>query len=277
MKRTMKTFLSLILVTMTLMSTTTFAANYQAIEPTFEVLVDGERFYSNPPIVVIDGRTYLPLRALGECLGIYVEWNAALSQVEVSSTKDPIPASYVENPYAKFNDVPDFGKVTGNLAFAEQSDMTPFGYATSYGYQISSAELASAAEKYVTSLAESGYEQWYYDDSQGYETLLLINESTGRMINILVQETVVVITIAEKTRSLEDWKLLDAGKTLPQKKFDAVTAGFKVMVDGEEFVSENPAVVIEDRTYLPLRAMGDCLGVFVDWDGENQTVIVKSE
>ena len=277
MKKFSKVLLALILVLSTFMSTTAFAAKYQAVEPKFEVLVDGERFYSLQPIVVIDGRTYLPLRALGECLGIYVEWNADLGQVEVSSTKDPIPVTYTETPYAKFKDVPDFGKVTGNLAFVEQADATVLGHVTSYGYQIDAAELKSATSKYLSLLAENKFELWFYDDSQGYEVALLLNKNTGRMLNILVQENTVVITIVEKPRSEEDWKALDAGQTLSQKKFDAVAAGFKVMVDGKEFISENPAMVINDRTYLPLRAMGDVLGVFVDWDAENQTVIVNSK
>lgn len=50
----------------------------------------------------------------------------------------------------------------------------------------------------------------------------------------------------------------------------ATPAGFKVMVNGKEFTSDPPAMVINDRTYLPLRAMGDALGVPVEWNAEKQ-------
>lgn len=278
MKKTLKILLAFMLITITLMSTTAFATEkYQAVEPTFEVLVNGEHFYSSPPIVVIDGRTYLPLRALGECLGIYVEWDATLGQVEVSSTKEAIPPYKVDNAYEKFSDVPDFGKVTGLKPFAEQEDTSVFGYAVSIGYQTNPKDMSAAIDKYIATLAENSYELWYEGKSGNYNASLYLKKDTGRMVNVLARSDEVVITILKKPRSEEEWILLDAGKTLPQKKFDAVTAGFKVMVDGTEFVSENPAMVINDRTYLPLRAMGDALGVFVDWDAENQTVIVNSK
>lgn len=35
------------------------------------------------------------------------------------------------------------------------------------------------------------------------------------------------------------------------------TGGFKVLVNGEEFVSDPPALAVDGRTYLPLRAMGE--------------------
>lgn len=50
----------------------------------------------------------------------------------------------------------------------------------------------------------------------------------------------------------------------------ATPAGFKVMVNGKEFTSDPPAMVINDFTYLPLRAMGNALGVPVEWNAELQ-------
>lgn len=38
-----------------------------------------------------------------------------------------------------------------------------------------------------------------------------------------------------------------------------------------------PAEIINDRTYLPLRAIGEALGCEVDWDGATRTVIIKSK
>ena len=38
-----------------------------------------------------------------------------------------------------------------------------------------------------------------------------------------------------------------------------------------------PAQIISDRTYLPLRAVGEALGCDVDWDAENRTVIINEK
>lgn len=58
--------------------------------------------------------------------------------------------------------------------------------------------------------------------------------------------------------------------------FVAVKANFPIMVDGKPFTSDNPAVVIDGRTYLPLRAMGNVLNVPVNWNSEKGQVEVGS-
>jgi len=269
MKKILKTLICSILMTVLFTSSLAHAASYKAVEPTFDVLVDGERFYSEPPVIVIDGSTYLPLRALGNALGVYVEWNADLGQVEVSTTKPVVPKEpSVANAYKKFEDVPDPEKVVGVVSIAEESVSTDFGYVTSYGYEIPEEDIEYITTEYPDALSSSGYETYYYDDSLGYNTLMMLNASTGRLLNILVQGNVMVVSIFEKKHTPDEWELLDLGKALPTKEYNAVTAGFKVLVDGEEFASENPALVVDGRTYLPLRAMGDCLGVNVEWNAE---------
>ncbi|NLJ71454.1 MAG: hypothetical protein GX333_00395 [Syntrophomonadaceae bacterium] len=54
---------------------------------------------------------------------------------------------------------------------------------------------------------------------------------------------------------------------------------FKFVVDGEDFVpmdgdAKLSAIVYNDRTYLPVRALGDAIGVKVDWDNDTRTVIL---
>ena len=66
----------------------TFAVSYIAESAEFKVLVNGNEFVSDPPALVVDGRTYLPLRAMGETLGVPVRWNEELRQVEVGSTPE---------------------------------------------------------------------------------------------------------------------------------------------------------------------------------------------
>jgi hypothetical protein len=60
-----------------------FAASYVADVAGFKVLVNGKEFVSDPPALVVEGRTYLPLRAMGDALGVPVNWNAELGQAEV--------------------------------------------------------------------------------------------------------------------------------------------------------------------------------------------------
>ena len=141
MKKTLKTLICVMLVAIMSLGMNVSAANYIAVEPAFDVLINGERFYSEPPVIVIDGSTYLPLGALGDALGVYVEWNSELSQVEVSTTKTPTPKETVANAYEKFSDVPDFGKISSIAPLAEQADLSSFGYIYSYGYEIPAEDL----------------------------------------------------------------------------------------------------------------------------------------
>ena len=61
------------------------ALTYTAEVVQFPVFVNGEEFTSDPMPVLIEGRTFLPLRAMGEALGVDVYWNEELRQVEVGT------------------------------------------------------------------------------------------------------------------------------------------------------------------------------------------------
>jgi len=54
----------------------------------------------------------------------------------------------------------------------------------------------------------------------------------------------------------------------------AYIAPFRVIVNSVEKEFENPIVTINDRTYVPLREVGEVLGMNVEWDGENQKIII---
>lgn len=59
------------------------------------------------------------------------------------------------------------------------------------------------------------------------------------------------------------------------EQWKATAATFKVYVNGEEFKpSDVPVLVVEGRTMLPLKAIGNALDVLVKWDGENKRVLV---
>lgn len=54
----------------------------------------------------------------------------------------------------------------------------------------------------------------------------------------------------------------------------ATTADFKFFVNGKNVqVSEQP-VVIDGKTYLPVRALGETMGKRIGWDQKSQTVII---
>ncbi|HOM02866.1 MAG TPA: cohesin domain-containing protein [Acetivibrio sp.] len=61
---------------------------WTALRATFNVFVKGEEFQSQDPIVAINGRTYLPLKAIGDVLGVDVVWNEQQRRVEVAMTEN---------------------------------------------------------------------------------------------------------------------------------------------------------------------------------------------
>ncbi len=61
------------------------AVTYVAEPANYEVIVDGEIFVSDPPAMVIDGNTYLPLRAMADVFDVEIGWDPAGRQVEIMS------------------------------------------------------------------------------------------------------------------------------------------------------------------------------------------------
>lgn len=98
----MKKFIIGVVTGVALASTVAIAASYVAEPATFKVMVNGKEFNSDPPVLVVEGRTYLPLRAMGDALGVPVEWNADLNQAEVGIiTSTPQQQETVEVSTAK--------------------------------------------------------------------------------------------------------------------------------------------------------------------------------
>jgi len=75
----------------TAMSLSVFAANtdiFQAQKATFDVFVNGEKFESKNPTIVVEGRTYLPLKETGDALGVNVQWNNDLRRVDIEKEQE---------------------------------------------------------------------------------------------------------------------------------------------------------------------------------------------
>ena len=79
-----------------------FAVQYVANQVDFKVLVNGKEFVSDPPALEVEGRTYLPLRAMGDALGVPVTWNEELRQAEVGNSA-PVAN---KNEYSRSNPAP---------------------------------------------------------------------------------------------------------------------------------------------------------------------------
>lgn len=80
-------------------SVTSFAMmSYQAYVADFNVMLNGEKWTCDKPIVTIEGSTYLPLKALGDALNVKVNWNNDLRQVEIGDTPNLTEKYSRKNP-----------------------------------------------------------------------------------------------------------------------------------------------------------------------------------
>ena len=58
---------------------------------------------------------------------------------------------------------------------------------------------------------------------------------------------------------------------------DVQHVDFKIEVDGEEKIFEIPIVMIDDRTYLPLREIAGTLNICIEWIGDEQKIVITTE
>ncbi len=112
-----KVILGFIIGVITALTFTTFATStelFTAQLARFDIYVKGEKFVSENPPVVIEGRTYLPLRDIGEALDVSVEWNGTERKVEIG--KQPV-GKQLDSKAENFNKISglierDFADVT---------------------------------------------------------------------------------------------------------------------------------------------------------------------
>ncbi len=124
----MKKFLQGTITGVLLTSTVALAATYVAEDASFKILVDGNEFTSSKA-VVIDGSTYLPLRAIGDALNVAVNWNEELRQVEIGnsapvaeaneySRTNPAPLNTVQTYTRKSNSIIDVSAISPDYSAA---------------------------------------------------------------------------------------------------------------------------------------------------------------
>jgi len=51
---------------------------------------------------------------------------------------------------------------------------------------------------------------------------------------------------------------------------------FKVVLDGKEIALESPTLVYDDKSYLPLKELGNMLGANIIWRGDSKTIFINS-
>ena len=92
---------------------TAAAVSYVANPVDFKVMVNGQEFVSDPPALEVNGSTYLPLRAMGNALGVPVNWNEELRQAEVGNSAPVADAKqYSRNNPAPINTVQMYEKTS---------------------------------------------------------------------------------------------------------------------------------------------------------------------
>ena len=144
----MKKFIVGVITGILLSSSIAFAATYVANTASFKVLVNGEEFVSDPPALVVEGRTYLPLRAIGDALGVPVNWNEELRQAEVGSMPEGSIPHYLGAP-----DSIDLGALLGIKPLRSNTEDPKAQY---HAYNI--LDLSpKTLEIYIKALAQEGY------------------------------------------------------------------------------------------------------------------------
>lgn len=170
-----------------LTGTIAFAAAYTAEPASFKVIVNGDEFTSDPPAMVINGSTYLPLRAMGSALGVPVEWNSELNRAEVGncapvaetnqySRTNPAPLNTVQEythkyPYSQYIDLsttnPDYTAnirvletIRGEKAWEMIKEANMFNSEPKEGYEYLIAKVAFSA---VTVQNDASISASYYN------------------------------------------------------------------------------------------------------------------
>lgn len=128
-----------------------FAVSYVANPLDYKVIVNGEEFVSDPPALEVEGRTYLPLRAMGDALGVPVNWNEELRQAEVGAiSSDTTVRGY--KTYAESKVVIDFGEFCKINTVARQE----FDGYVEYYYNSDEVDADTSVD-YLKEMQKKGY------------------------------------------------------------------------------------------------------------------------
>lgn len=95
----MKKFVSGIIIGIMLSMTIVYAAyNLTAVPVNFPVYVGGVLFDNANPAVTINSTTYIPIKPVGDALGIKVEWDNYKKCLEIGERPKPVIQSSISDP-----------------------------------------------------------------------------------------------------------------------------------------------------------------------------------
>lgn len=100
--------------------------------------------------------------------------------------------------------------------------------------------------------------QPYIEGDQTYVPIRFIGEALGAETQWMEEEQKVVLKFGEET-------------------FELFPGNSQIIINGAEEEIDSPVVIVNDRTMVPVRAVGEKLGFTVDWDPLTYTVLVYKE
>lgn len=118
----------------------------------------------------IDGTTYLPVRAIGEALGLEVGWDGSTNTVILTSPEDEWENYIVCDCYGDFS-VPSFENIVGTAALVDVYELST-GDSVLYTYDTHKFKTdpgSNCFEEYFALLGEYGF---VHDRSEGATTYL---------------------------------------------------------------------------------------------------------
>lgn len=95
-----------------------------------------------------------------------------------------------------------------------------------------------------------------------------IMSSRGRSRVLLTAGLAVILVLAMSASAF--------AATGTTKKLSAIFKNIQVLVGGQALQMETEPFIVNGRTYVPLRVIGEALGVGVDWNGDTNVITVGS-
>lgn len=156
---------------------TAAAVTYTAQPASFKVLVNGEEFTSDPPALVVEGKTYLPLRAVGDALGVSVVWNDELGQAEVGEAPSPVTVSNEVQTNDKWKMTYKSFKAAKKVGYTKADDGQEF--------VIVSFEIENITSETQT-FSSMFYLDSYFDDVKAKQTIVYLDNEQS-LISVSVE------------------------------------------------------------------------------------------
>lgn len=156
----------------------------QAAKVQYPMIVDGKIVDADIPMVSINDRIYLPIRAMCEVLGIEIEWNEE-GRVDVMTNKTEVENDQVQIGYYGLE-----GWITDKVADFEITKETAIVIADDVFSQIKGKEFLVET---VMGIRESDdkktYSVYRYKENVvGEDLSIIIRKSDGKIINIVAEE-----------------------------------------------------------------------------------------